>query len=179
MVNLFSKRRSDQHESRGWQPGESRSDRLVRPARICARAPHKAESLTGTPSPLLVPSSVRVCESTAPAGHPSTRPPVTGPGCSQALASRQPVWPAHLPGLPPHRAREGCTHPHYRQGGRDCRPRRLRLAHHLRAGKLEPLGHCPNRQARRLFSTHHRTALHYIASPPANPPARQRKRKMG
>lgn len=86
--------RSDQHESRGWQPAESRSDRLVRPARICARAPHKAESLTGSPSSL-VPSSRVDRPLATPVGHPS---PATGPGCSHVLASRQPVHPGlHQP----------------------------------------------------------------------------------
>lgn len=77
-------------QSRGWQPGESRSDRLVRPARICARAPHKAESLTGTPLVLSL-RGLRVDRPlAAPVGHPS---PATGPGCSHVLASRQPVRP--------------------------------------------------------------------------------------
>lgn len=77
-------------QSRGWQPGESRSDRLVRPARICARAPHKAESLTGTPLVLISPVESSRPPAGPPVGHPS---PATGPGCSHVLASRQPVRP--------------------------------------------------------------------------------------
>lgn len=84
-------------QSRGWQPGESRSDRLVRPARICARAPHKAESLTGTPLVLISP-----VESSRPPAGRTRWPPVTRyrPRVLPCLGIPSACPPTHLP---PHR----------------------------------------------------------------------------
>lgn len=127
-----------------WQPGESRSDRLVRPARICARAPPLPPAPTRRESLTRVPPSLGRCR------H---RPRVL-PGLG-------------IPSIDVHLV-EGGTRPHYRQGGRDCRRRRLRLAHHVRPGKLELA--LPKQAGRTPSSTHHRTGLHYIASLLANPP---------